>query len=201
MLNNFIVAIVERILNTALKLDPTLSDRLAPIAQQRLLIDIRDWQQQFLVVFTGQQLHLYNTTEQQFDCMISADIQTLLALKNPAMLTQLIRQDKLDLQGDLHIAQGFSNAFAALDIDWPEHLSTYLGDAPAQQIWQVLQQAKLQGQKTNKQLATTLTTLCQDELKVTIHPLELEQFKQHTRQLKSHTAQLELRINQLLQAK
>ena len=195
------VAVVERILNTALQLDPTLSDRLAPITQERLLIEIRDWQQQFLVVFTGQQLHLYNTSEAHFDCMISGDIQTLIALKNPAMLTQLIRQDKLDLQGDLHIAQCFSNAFAALYIDWPEHLSGYIGDAPAQQIWALLQQAQQQGKKTSKQLATTITALCQDELKVTIHPLELEQFKQHTRQLKSHTAQLELRINQLLLTK
>ncbi|MBB1292424.1 SCP2 domain-containing protein [Pseudoalteromonas sp. SR41-4] len=201
MLNNFMVALVERVLNTALKLDPTLSDRLSSISQQRLLIDIRDWQQQFLVVFTGQQLHLYNTTETQYDCMISADINTLMALKNPAMLTQLIRQDKLDLQGDLNIAQGFSNAFAALNIDWPEHLSDYLGDAAAQQLWKLVKQTQQQSQKANKKLSTTLTTLCQDELKVTIHPLELEQFKQHTRQLKAHVAQLELRINQLLQAK
>lgn len=199
MLTNFIVALVERILNTSLKLDSTLIDKLKPVSHKRLLIDIRDWQQQFLLVFTEQHLHLYSTNEKQFDCMISGDIDTLIALKNPAMLTQLIRQDKLDLQGDLNIAQGFSNAFSAMDIDWPEHFSRYLGDAPAQQLWQIMQSAKRQGLVTDKKVAAALTQLCQDELKVTIHPLELDQFKQQTRQLKGQVAQLEQRINQLLQ--
>ncbi|MDN3378757.1 MULTISPECIES: SCP2 sterol-binding domain-containing protein [unclassified Pseudoalteromonas] len=199
MLTNFIVALVERILNTSLKLDTSLIDKLEPVSHKRLLIDIRDWQQQFVLVFTKQSIHLHRTNEQQFDCMISGDIETLLALKNPAMLTQLIRQDKLDLQGDLNIAQGFSNAFSAMDIDWPEHLSRYLGDAPAQQLWQIMQSAKHQGLVTDNKVTATLTQLCQDELKVTIHPLELDQFKQQTRQLKGQVAQLEQRINQLLQ--
>lgn len=199
MLTNFIVALVERILNTSLKLDNTLIDKLEPVAHKKLLIDIRDWQQQFSLVFTGQQLHLYCTNEQQYDCMISGDIDTLIALKNPAMLTQLIRQDKLDLQGDLNIAQSFSNAFSAIDIDWPEHFSHYLGDAPAQQLWYAIRNAKRQGLIVDKKLAVTLTQLCQDELKVTIHPLELDQFKLQTRQLKGQVAQLEQRINQLLQ--
>lgn len=200
MLTNFLVAVVERILNTALVLDSTLIAKLKPVTQQRLLIDIRDWQQQFVVVFTGQNLHLYNTKETLYDCMISANIDTLMALQNPAMLTQLIRQDKLDLQGDLNIAQGYSNAFAAMDIDWPEHLSRYIGDAPAQQVWQLITQLKSQGDKTQLKLNNTITHLCQDELAVTIHPIELEQFKQHTRQLKGQVAQLEMRINQLLQS-
>lgn len=200
MLTNFVVALVERILNISLKLDSTLIDKLKPITDKQLLIDIRDWQQQFLLVFSGQQLHLYSTAEKQHDCMISGDINTLMALQNPAMLTQLIREDKLDLQGDLNIAQGFSNAFAAMDIDWPEHFSQYLGDAPAQQLWQTLQSTKQQGIYADKKIASTLSQLCQDELKVAIHPLELEQFKQQTRSLKGQVAQLEQRINKLLQA-
>ncbi|MDP2633468.1 MULTISPECIES: SCP2 sterol-binding domain-containing protein [unclassified Pseudoalteromonas] len=199
MFTNFLVAIVERILNTSLKLDSTLIDKLAPIAHKQLLIEIRDWQQRFLLVFSGQQLHLYSTVENQYDCMISGDIDTLMTLQNPAMLTQLIRQDKLDLQGDLNIAQGFSNAFAAMDVDWPKHFSRYLGDAPAQQLWLSLKSAQQKGQAADEKLATTLSQLCQDELKVTIHPIELEQFKQHTRQLKGSVAQLEQRINRLLQ--
>ena len=94
-----------------------LANSSDPIAHKQLLIEIRDWQQRFLLVFSDQQLHLYSTEENQYDCMISGDIDTLMALQNPAMLTQLIRQDKLDLQGDLNIAQGFSNAFAAMDVD------------------------------------------------------------------------------------
>ena len=201
MLANALLSLVERIINQLLQLDPQLQGKLAAIADKQLLIEIRDWQQSILCVYSDEQIHLYSTQERSFDCMISADINTLLALKDPSMLTQLIRQDKLDLQGDLNLAQGFSNAFAELDIDWPEHFSRYIGDAPAQQLWLSIQALKRRGSQTKSKLENTLTTLCQDELAVTIHPLELAEFKQQNRQLKSQVSQLEMRINALLQSR
>ncbi|MED5513025.1 SCP2 sterol-binding domain-containing protein [uncultured Pseudoalteromonas sp.] len=201
MLANALLSLVERIINQLLQLDPQLKGKLAAIADKQLLIEIRDWQQSILCVYSDEQIHLYSTQERSFDCMISADINTLLALKDPSMLTQLIRQDKLDLQGDLNLAQGFSNAFAELDIDWPEHFSRYIGDAPAQQLWLSIQALKRRNSQTKSKLENTLTTLCQDELAVTIHPLELAEFKQQNRQLKSQVSQLEMRINALLQSR
>jgi Uncharacterized protein conserved in bacteria len=201
MLANALLSLVERIINQLLQLDPQLKGKLAAIADKQLLIEIRDWQQSILCVYSDEQIHLYSTQERSFDCMISADIDTLLALKDPSMLTQLIRQDKLDLQGDLNLAQGFSNAFAELDIDWPEHFSRYIGDAPAQQLWLSIQALKRRSSQTKSKLENTLTTLCQDELAVTIHPLELAEFKQQNRQLKSQVSQLEMRINALLQSR
>ncbi|MEL7386285.1 MAG: SCP2 sterol-binding domain-containing protein [Pseudomonadota bacterium] len=201
MLANALLSLVERIINQLLPLDPQLQGKLAAIADKQLLIEVRDWQQSILCVYSDEQIHLYSTQERRFDCMISADINTLLALKDPSMLTQLIRQDKLDLQGDLNLAQGFSNAFAELDIDWPEHFSRYIGDAPAQQLWLSFQALKRRGSQTKSKLENTLTTLCQDELSVTIHPLELAEFKQQNRQLKSQVSQLEMRINALLQSR
>ena len=201
MLANALLSLVERIINQLLPLDPQLKGKLAAIADKQLLIEVRDWQQSILCVYSDEQIHLYSTQERSFDCMISADINTLLALKDPSMLTQLIRQDKLDLQGDLNLAQGFSNAFAELDIDWPEHFSRYIGDAPAQQLWLSFQALKRRSSQTKSKLENTLTTLCQDELSVTIHPLELAEFKQQNRQLKSQVSQLEMRINALLQSR
>ena len=201
MLANALLSLVERIINQLLQLDPQLKGKLAAIADKQLLIEIRDWQQSILCVYSDEQIHLYSTQERSFDCMISADIDNLLALKDPSMLTQLIRQDKLDLQGDLNLAQGFSNAFAELDIDWPEHFSRYIGDAPAQQLWLSIQALKRRGSQTKSKLENTLTTLCQDELAVTIHPLELAEFKQQNRQLRSQVSQLEMRINALLQSR
>ena len=202
MLPNFVLSLVERILNQALKLDPNVAQKLNTVKQQRLLVEVRDWQQTIQVVFADEKLHLYAADNSDYsDCMISADIDTLVALKNPAMLTQLIRQDKLDLQGDLNIAQAYSGAFSGLDIDWPEQLSSYIGDAPAQQLYLHFMSLKRHGSKINAQLSTTLTSLFQDELAVTIHPLELAQFKQQNRELKGQVAAIEQRINTLLSAK
>jgi len=199
MLPNFVLSLIERVLNQALSLDPQLPQKLSAVKHQRLVVEIRDWQQSIQLVYSAEQLHLYSAqSNENADCMISADIDTLLALKNPAMLTQLIRQDKLDLQGDLNIAQTYSNAFSGIDIDWPEQFSKYIGDTPAQQLYLHLKKLKQNGSKTNTKISTMLTSLCQDELAITIHPLELEQFKQTNRELKGQVAAVEQRINALL---
>ena len=199
MLPSFVLSLIEQVLNQALKLDPSLVDKLKAVEHQRLLVEVRDWQQKIAITYANQQLHLYTAVEHA-DCMISANINTLLALKNPAMLTQLIRQDKLDLQGDLNIAQRYSSAFSSLDIDWPEQLAKYVGDAPAQQLYLHLQSLQQQSKKAKSQLDSTLISLCQDELAITIHPLELVQFKQQNRALKSQVAAIEQRINALIKA-
>ena len=199
MLPNFLLSLIERVLNQALNLDPQLSQKLSTVKHQRLVVEVRDWQQSIQLIYSDEQLHLYSAlNNENADCMISADINTLLALKNPAMLTQLIRQDKLDLQGDLNIAQTYSSAFSSLDIDWPEQLSNYIGDAPAQLLFQNLTMLKHQGAKAHTKISTMLSSLFQDELAITIHPLELEQFKQQNRALKSKIAAVEQRINTLL---
>lgn len=199
MLPNFALSLIERVLNQALKLDPHLSTKLNAVKYQRLVVEVRDWQQTIQLVFADDKLHLYTANNNESaDCMISANIDTLIALKNPAMLTQLIRQDKLDLQGDLNIAQTYSNAFSDLDIDWPEQLSQYIGDAPAQQLYLYLKSCGQQSRKAKNKMSLLFTSLCQDELAVSIHPLELEQFRQQNRELKSKTAALEQRVNALL---
>ncbi|MDO6837221.1 SCP2 sterol-binding domain-containing protein [Pseudoalteromonas carrageenovora] len=199
MLPNFVLSLIERVLNQALELDPQLSQKLSAVKHQRLVVEVRDWQQSIQLIYSDEQLHLYSAlNNENADCMISADINTLLALKNPAMLTQLIRQDKLDLQGDLNIAQTYSNAFSSLDIDWPEQLSGYIGDAPAQLLFQNLTMLKHQGSKAHSKISSMLSSLFQDELAITIHPLELEQFKQKNRELKVQVAAVEQRINALL---
>lgn len=198
MLTTLATAAIEQVLNKLLALEPSLSAALAPVEHKVLSVEVRDWQRRFAITFTGKQLMVYNNYQEQSDCLISTQLETLPQLKDPSVITQLIRQDKLDLEGDLHLAQAYSKAFSELDIDWAEHLSHYVGDAPAQFIFQLCQQK--QNQLKHGALVAKHTTqqLCQDELKVAIHPLELQQFKTHTRALKQQTDQLEQRIARLL---
>jgi ubiquinone biosynthesis protein UbiJ len=198
MLTTLVCAAIENALNLLLDKEPSLKLALDQVKHQTLAIEIRDWHTTYALTYTGQQFMLFNNYQEQAECKISAHLETLPELKDPSVMTQLIRQDKLDLDGDLHLAQAYSGAFAKLDIDWAEHLSTYICDAPAQLIVEKGQQTKACLSHSATTFAGTFTQLMQDELKVAIHPLELQQFKQHTRAIKQHAAQLEQRIEQLL---
>jgi ubiquinone biosynthesis protein UbiJ len=198
MLTTLACAAIENVLNLLLDKEPSLRIALEQVKHKTLAFEIRDWQTVYALTFTGRQFMLFNNYQEQAHCKISAHVETLSELKDPSVMTQLIRQDKLDLEGDLHLAQAYSGAFAKLDIDWAEHLSAYIGDAPAQLIFEKGQHTKMYFSHSATILLSTFTQLMQDELKVAIHPLELQQFKQHVRAVKQHTAQLEQRIEQLL---
>ncbi|ATC96243.1 ubiquinone biosynthesis accessory factor UbiJ [Pseudoalteromonas tunicata] len=198
MLSQLLIALIESAVNQVFKLSPNLHNLLSTARQQTLLIYIRDWQQGFSIVYTGQQLIILSTTETLADCAISTDINTLQQLKDPSKITQLIRENKLDLEGDLHLAQTYSKAFSKLEIDWEEHLSGYIGDAGSFQLINRLKAAEQTRIKTDSTLSSMFSALLQDELRVAIHPLELDEFKQRNRQLKADCAQLEQRINALL---
>ncbi len=52
------------------------------------------------------------------DCTINTSIKTLQALQAEQPLTELIKQNKLDLTGDIKIAQQFIQLAENLNIDW-----------------------------------------------------------------------------------
>jgi ubiquinone biosynthesis accessory factor UbiJ len=197
MLNVIMIAAIEDGLNKLLLLEPSLGAALTEQKHKMLAVEIRDVSHTCAIVFTGSKFTVFSDYKEHSDCLISANINTLTQLQTPSNLTQFIRQDKLDLQGDLHLAQAYSQTFSQLNIDWAEHFSKFLGDSVAQSLVNTLQSLQLSTKEQLKVGQTTLTQLFQDELKVAIHPLEMEEFKEKNRELKQCIAQLEQRINLL----
>lgn len=60
-------------------------------------------------------------------CSIETSLQTLRQL-NKQPLTQLIKQQQLDISGDINVAQQFVAVAKNLDIDWQSELANHIGD-------------------------------------------------------------------------
>ena len=200
MLSQLIIALIESVLNQALKLSPQLHSNLNSIKHKKLQLNIKDWQQAFILLYTGEKFIILTTDEKQADCIICASIDTLLELKDPAKITKLIRENKLDLEGDIQLAQAYSSAFSKIEIDWPEQLSSYLGDGMSHRMTLSVKTLHNQQQKLVEKLKSTTAHTLQDELKVAMHPIELTIFKNDNRQLTSDLDVLEHRINILMQS-
>jgi ubiquinone biosynthesis protein UbiJ len=200
MLSQLIIALIESVLNQAIKLSPQLHTSLSAIKHKTLQLNIKDWQQAFILLYTGEKFIILTTDEKQADCIICASIETLLELKDPAKITKLIRENKLDLEGDIQLAQAYSSAFSKIEIDWPEQLSSYLGDGMSHRVTLGVKTLHSQQQKLVEKLKATTAHTLQDELKVAMHPIELTIFKNDNRQLTSDLDVLEHRINILMQS-
>jgi len=200
MLFQLIIALIESILNQAMKLSPQLHDDLRAIKHKKLQLSIKNWQQDFILLYTGEKFIILTTDEKQADCIICASIETLLELKDPAKITKLIREGKLDLEGDIQLAQTYSSALSKVDIDWPEQLSHFFGDGMSHRVTQSVKSLHTQQQKLLEKLKSTTQHTLQDELKIAMHPIELTIFKNDNRQLTSDLELLEHRINVLMQS-
>ncbi|MCG7564253.1 MULTISPECIES: SCP2 sterol-binding domain-containing protein [Pseudoalteromonas] len=197
-----LTAVAESALDQLLNKEPALALQLAPTQHKTLAITLTDLGLCCALHYVGEQqgkphCFVYGNYQDKADCHITTTLSTLGEISDPSQLTRLIREEKLDLEGDLQLAQSYSKAFSGLDIDWAEHLSRHLGDAPAQLLVERCKTATQRGGSHLKTLQRTFTQLCQDELKVAVHPLEVRQFKSHTRQLAQQLAALEQRINAL----
>ncbi|WP_440054738.1 ubiquinone biosynthesis accessory factor UbiJ [Pseudoalteromonas sp. T1lg65] len=197
MLITAVAALLEGTLRQALKLDPALHVSLEPVANKILCIEIRDLNTHMAFQYSAQRMHVLAPFDGLADCAISADLNTLTQLKDPSSLTTLIRSNKLDLEGDLHIAQHYSKAFANIDIDWAEHFAAYLGDGPAQALLDKLNRLTDRAKKDTAVLQETFSSLLQDELKTAPHPNEFINFKQDLRALNSDLNAISARIDTL----
>lgn len=74
--------------------------------------------------------------EGQPDCYLSLNLSVLPELRDQANITRLIKQDKLELEGDIQLAQKFSQLMTDCKPDIEEWLSRVTGDVVAHTLVQ-----------------------------------------------------------------
>lgn len=194
LLPQLLCAVAEKLSRNLIALDPACKPALQRLQGKQLALTIRDLKLT-LVLSASQDRLLFNQHEDAADCKISADISTLRQLGDPSQLTRLIKSDALQIEGDLHVAQLFSQFVQQLNPDWQQALSQYVGDALAHKISKVLTQLQLYVQHKSAKLTQLQVELAQDELLLTPSRLEAEQFYQQLRDLQAKVELLRRQLN------
>lgn len=193
LLPALICAVGEPLLNKIIRLDAQLQQRLQPLVGKQLAFEIAElnWR----LVLTAQPNGIWlNQHQETVDCAVRTNIGSLSQLTDPAQLTRLIRADELQIDGDLATLQRFSHFFSALEPDWQEYLSGYLGDAPTHQITRMLQHLTRQLRQKLANYDATFTELSQDELQLTPAPTAVAEFSQQVSALSGRTEVLAQQI-------
>lgn len=196
MLPSLLCSVAEPVLNKVIALDPAALVRLQSLQGRQLAFELTDLK--LRVVLTAQPNGIWlNQHREAVDCVVTTNLASLRQLRDPSQLTRLIRENALDITGDLAQLQKFNDFFAKLNPDWAEHLSGYIGDAAAHKVALTLQQLQ-QLIQTKLQFADqSMTALMQDELQLSPVSAELELFSQQVSQLNARTEKLAQQLKQL----
>ena len=138
MLETFLSAgVLERLINSALRLDPAARDKLAALNGRRISLD-HGWREQpWIVEIRDGSLALSDDHATLCDVRLSGNLSGFLQLfKKPAAAAGAPR-GKLYIEGDLHAAQQFQRVMGELAPDFDsvlrerfgEPLGTFLADS------------------------------------------------------------------------
>ena len=106
---------IEIAVNQALALNINGVKSLTVLAQKTFTIQLTELGFPLSFSVNENKILVTSLTERS-DCTVNTSIKTLLALKKQQQITELIKQEKLDVQGDIKVAQQFANIAESLEI-------------------------------------------------------------------------------------
>lgn len=198
-------AIAETVVNPLVKLDVNSAERLSKLRGKRLIVFLDELSWPVELAFEGEiSIHEFSMDWQQAsehdaenECRLKLSLGTLNELKDSRQITRLIREHKLDLEGDIHVAQKVSALFQELDIDWEEVLSDKIGDVAAHQLLKSIKRAKSHMQKQAFMFNDTLAAFLIDEKQLAAHRLQVIDFSDQVTDVRDAAERLSARIQQL----
>lgn len=191
---------LERALNHLIKLDPDSRAGLVPLVDKQLEVQIEEMPWVLVFAFSQRIDVLVNSAHSdrnEADCSIALSVESLQKLQDSSQLTTLIQQDKLRLEGDIHVAQDFSQFLKKIDIDWEEQLAKMTSDVFAHSAFVAGKTALEKIEKATGLIIETLSDGAIEEKKLAAHPLAVEDFCLQVSELRSSTERLDARLRQL----
>lgn len=189
--------LLENALNRLFWQDRTLTQQRQRLCNKVLRLEIIDWDCTFHLLFSDAWIDVQRVWEGEVDCTVRLRPTLLPALLDKQQLTALIREGKLEIDGDIQVAQQLVNLLDAAAIDPAEWLTPWLGDVGAQGLHQAVTRAARQlaagAHQQHRALAEALT----EEWRLSPPALEVAWFSDEVAALARETQQLEQRLARL----
>ncbi len=187
---------IETALAKAMSLSSIEPSKLKPLQGKVFCFALSELSWPMYWIFSDE-IQILSDYSGNVDVRVKADATQLLKLREGENLTELIKQDKLSIEGDLGLLQQFSQFLQQLDPDVVEPLSRYIGDAPAHWLTNGLARAKSDLQMVARKTWSHLGQLATEEYQIAPHKLEFIRHCDRIEQLVTQVTSLEQRIAKL----
>ena len=189
--------LVETGLNQLFKKDPKAFEKIRVLKGKVLRLHLESLPA-FWFVFSHAHVDVLTEYEYPADSSLEMTWSGLALLRQPEKLSQFIRENRVDLQGDPALFNAFSGLLTQLNIDWEGELSNYTGDVLAHWIFRSAfvgkEKAKILLQRTQQDLSEAIT----EEWRLAPGSLQVAMFCDDVTQLSKQTDQLLQKAEALL---
>ncbi len=192
---------IELIVNQALSMGNLPASALTKLAEKSLAISLAELNATLCLTVCQNKVLVTspNIDTEDFDCTISTSISTLIQLKNEQQLTQLIKDDKLDLKGDIKVAQNYASLFESLNIDWQSELEKHLGDIATYKLVHLVKQVSENIKFAERQISSDAREWLVHEKKLLATKFEIDQFQTQVENIDKQMTNTEAQLTTLFQ--
>jgi ubiquinone biosynthesis protein UbiJ len=195
-LDAMVTAVIETGLNLVIKQQSDAQTSLTRLKGKVLKLHLQEINKSLYFVFS-QQVDVLAQFEGESDCSLGLSVSTLGLIRDKAQLTQLIKQDKLTLEGDLAVAQAFAQLLQDSKPDVEEWMSKYTGDIVAHTVVSSAKGAATfvvdRAKRSQRHVGFAIT----EEWKIAPPALELAYFCDQVDATHQQMVQLEQRLQRL----
>lgn len=197
-LDALVTGAIETSLNALLKDNDENQRRLTRLRGKVIGVTVNEFGKQLYFIFS-QQIDVLAVYEGDVDCQLAFNLSVLPELRQQANLTQLIKADKLALDGDIQLAQQFSTLLSGLKPDIEEILSQYTGDIVAHTLVSGMKRGANLVRHGLARRQRDLAEVITEEWRLAPQALEIAHFADQVDDLKTEVARCEARLNRLLE--
>ncbi len=192
-IDSLVTATVKKSVNTLLGQDPQSAQRLARLQGKVMRVRFTDINKQLVFVF-GTQIDVLASFDGEPDCDLGFALTVLPQLKDKANFTQLLKEEKLHLDGDLDVAQHVAQLLSGLNPDVAEWLSKYTGDVVAHSIVRTAKEGAYKLKSFGERKQRYVAELLIEEWRLAPGALEIAHFADRVDDVNSQVSRLESRF-------
>lgn len=198
MPQQLLCAVIEKVANKAITLNIHGNQALETLQLKTLSLHIAELNFPISLTFQSGKV-LVTSLSESSDCTIFTSISTLISLSDNQALTELIKQDKLDIQGDIKVAQQVADFAENLKIDWESEIASQIGDIPTHKLKQLGDKLFAKAKFAQQQISADSSEWVLHEAKLVANGSEITHFCQQVTKASEHLQTLEARIAKLSQ--
>jgi ubiquinone biosynthesis protein UbiJ len=189
--------IIIKSLNRYLDCDPENAQQLASIENKKISIHLREFEKSVMFHVDHLRLQACQTDAVPADVTIDVSLKVLPDFFLGVDQTQLMKSGGIEINGDAHIASVLQNTFRAIEIDWEEILSNYVGDTVAHQVGVGVRKITEIFAEKKATVQLDVRDYLQDNLQVVPTREEIDEFINEVDKVRAHLDRLEARVNRL----
>ena len=192
-----LLAVVERTVNAALRLDASTLQRLECLAGRSLGVHLLEPSVQVYVLLEAGRVRLCAACDAPLDVSLRGHWSDFIRLGAADDKATALINSPIEVHGDSAFLTEVQAAVAALEIDWEGLLARGVGDVPAHQLGRHLRRAVRWGRKAARGFVEAAAEFLQEESGSVVSREEFERWRAEVDSTRAAVERIDLKLARL----